>query len=492
MLKRAGNSISWQPVFAFTMFCMFLAELAGVIMPERSSLFFDAYGMLILASMAGVYLCMGRLSGLIEIKLYFAYILWLLITRWLNGDAYLDTDLPVVIEQLFCFLLFVTGTVLNEKQRDRLLSLLVLFYAGFYVVLCAAGLFATITNSSISIPPEHAVQIAIMQEKGVTSLEFTPIHRLINAARVYIAWALLVYAFAKRKNIFLRILIFLCLLLVFITIPLLHSRNIQIVMSVSCGMLALLVFMKPLFRKPNLIRIPMLTLITIAGLVFGFCSYNWSNSLVTELNEHLAPRYESHEIITEVSVSTSAQDQDTAVVAANTTDYSPDDLTEKRDISTNKTLSGRTAIWKSGLLALKHEPSIAAYGSLNDHYMDLVNDVLKKEVVPSSVTYFFHMHNMFLEVLLLAGIPGLLIILSWTVCMVIKMLRFYFSEPEDREKLPLKVLTIPIAGILTWHLAEVCIFTKEDILCKAFFLICGLFLGYFKDRFQTKTDEPIT
>ncbi len=116
--------------------------------------------------------------------------------------------------------------------------------------------------------------------------------------------------------------------------------------------------------------------------------------------------------------------------------------------------------------------------------MERSNSIRIAEVNPNDKEIKPHMHNMFMEVLMLTGIPGLIMVLFWTVPLIIRMIRFFFDRTAGI-CLAVKYLTVPLSGVLFWHLVEVGIFTKTDTFGKVFFLLCGVFLGYYRDLFPT-------
>lgn len=239
-------------------------------------------------------------------------------------------------------------------------------------------------------------------------------------------------------------------------------------------MLALLIFSSILKEWSAALRIPALTIITATAIFIGFFSYNWSNSFITGLRTFYAPRFEAY-----YSRLESKADPDIFGI-----DLSSDissDMEEQRKISANSSLTGRTDIWKSGIIAIKRNPSALLYGSISDDLMKPVNRILIEEIDPSVDKDKPHMHNMFFQILMLTGIPGLLLVFVWSGLFVPKNIRFFFLKPEGK-LISAKYLTIPIAGVFIWHLVEAGLFTKTDIFGKVFFILCGVFSGYYYDN----------
>ena len=428
-----------------------------------------------MAAAFGMILFRLLLSGIWEIRLFFAYVVWLVLTRILNGDYHLQNEFLTVMDICISFFMFACGTQLKDSQQDKFLCALVIVYSGFFVVVCLIGLFISVTNTSLCVNPDYDIWINVIYSAGTNSLVLFSENRLICASWVYIAWALLIYSFFKTKKVALRILILLSTLVVYITIPLFHSRTIQIVMAISCGMLVLLLLLRTTKRLSLSVRIPILTAITVSAIFLGFFSYNWSNSLVSVLRSNYAPRFEYF-------YTHSEQQADPRVFGIDNSKEIANNMEEQRIISTNSTLTCRTEIWKSGLIAIERDPKILAYGSLSSDLMKPVNKVLREEINPAVKKDKPHMHNMFFQILMLTGLPGLLLIVVWTAILFKKTVQYYFSEHVSI-LLSSKLLIIPITGVLVWHLVEAGLFTKTDIYGKVFFLLCGVFVSYYNDYF---------
>ena len=100
------------------------------------------------------------------------------------------------------------------------------------------------------------------------------------------------------------------------------------------------------------------------------------------------------------------------------------------------------------------------------------------------------MHNYFFQTLLQTGLPGLLLVLAWTLCLVVRMIRVYFSRAVS---VPLHIafLTIPMTGMFLYNQLEYELFPAGDSCTKAFLLIAGVFLGLYREYFPAKAKAPV-
>lgn len=95
-------------------------------------------------------------------------------------------------------------------------------------------------------------------------------------------------------------------------------------------------------------------------------------------------------------------------------------LPQERDVARNLgTFTGRTEIWASGLNAIKEKPCILLFG-MTDGQAARVPLVLNREI--------YHMHNTWLEMLLLGGVPGLVLHLWLCVLVVTRCMRLFFAK----------------------------------------------------------------
>ena len=97
---------------------------------------------------------------------------------------------------------------------------------------------------------------------------------------------------------------------------------------------------------------------------------------------------------------------------------------------------------------------------------------------------YWHMHNYLLQVLMLTGLLGLLLVAAFTVLLVVRMVRLFFS-PDPRADLSVKLLTLPLGGVLIYGMFETILFTASaderaltDFRELFFFLLAGMLLAW--------------
>ncbi len=94
------------------------------------------------------------------------------------------------------------------------------------------------------------------------------------------------------------------------------------------------------------------------------------------------------------------------------------------------------------------------------------------------------MHNYLLQVLMLTGLIGFLLVLAFSVLLVVRMLCLFFTQ-NPAATTAIKSLTLPVSGILVYGMLETVIFTASaddraltDFRELFFFLLAGVVLAY--------------
>ena len=140
-------------------------------------------------------------------------------------------------------------------------------------------------------------------------------------------------------------------------------------------------------------------------------------------------------------------------------------------------LGGRSYLWKAGIIVLGEEPERLVKGGKLEGYMDRVVEVctvLANRTVPDVNS---QMHNYLLDSLLLTGLPGALILIIFTVFLLIRMIKVFFSR-DAAVPFQLKLMVLPIAMLLVDNMMEAHIFRIALAQCLLFFFITGVFLAW--------------
>ena len=150
---------------------------------------------------------------------------------------------------------------------------------------------------------------------------------------------------------------------------------------------------------------------------------------------------------------------------------------DRRDLTESVSdASGRMDIYASTIPTFRTEPRRLLIGSYSFKMMELPQQFM---VYP-----FFHMHNLWLQVLMLTGLPGFLLVLAFCILLIWRMLRLFFSQNPAAD-IAVKILTFPLAGVMIYGMFETILFTQcaddranTDFRELFFFLLAGIVLAY--------------
>ena len=494
MVGCAAGRPSWQLGYAGGVLLLFCFQLLALLVPLRVHDLHSFYGLLVLGALSGVYLSRRFFSDGREMCVVLLWAVWCLLSRWLNRDFYLMIDSGMIANALLTVLFLSLGLQLDAVWRERFLRALTVVYAGFFLLAALAAIFVALTDTYLHIPPEN-IWITVLQENSLTTINLLSTVRLMTAERLYIAWALLLLQCFRARRAFARILLLLSMLILHFGISFCYSRTVQICFSLSCGMLAFLLCWRRLQARRGFSRLGVAILLLFVFAFAAFKSFPLFNRFTSELHSIIAPRFQqyytsrnTHPLNTEdfglilpqesiTDAVSEAAPSSTGAAAAGS------HFIDQRKIVGNFTLSERTYIWKSIVPRLRECPSILLRGQSSKQMMVYQNKYI------NTLEYKTHMHNMYLQTLMLLGLPGLLAVLVWTVLLVRKMLRCFFGR---RESVPLRaaLYSIPLAAVFVFNLLEINIFAGLDISGLVFFLLAGLFLAEVRELPADQTRSP--
>ena len=137
-IKEIRANFTWQRGYALAALSFFALVILRVLLPMRGTDLLESYGVCIIFAMLAIYFYKKGLSGPIEIKLFLAYLAWILLTRFINRDFYLLQDYDFVMTSLLCFLFFTPGLLLEGKDRELLLDAVSLIFISLFSIALQA------------------------------------------------------------------------------------------------------------------------------------------------------------------------------------------------------------------------------------------------------------------------------------------------------------------------------------------------------------------
>jgi O-antigen ligase len=272
---------------------------------------------------------------------------------------------------------------------------------------------------------------------------------------------MMVYLFFACKNKLWRIPIVIAAVLFYVAIAMEFTRTVKLITSVSAAMLLILLAYKYLPLHKLWQKAAVLVLCAALMIPLTFKSFDWTNSLMSQVSS--------------VMISETGDDgEDTAEGV---------DLSDSRNLTEDiSNLSERSQIYASFIPSLKVRPLTILIGNFSDKLMNIPNMFVDFPVP------FTHMHNFLLEVFMLTGLPGFLLVVAFCLILVVNMVKLFFTQ-DKHISLAAKTLTIPVTGILLYGMFEIVIFTEcadqrapTDMRELSFFILAAAALAYCNDR----------
>lgn len=442
--------------------------------PVRWNDLYNSYGKTLIIAMAAIYFFKRRLAGPAEVKIVILYTAWLFVTRLLNTDLYLQNELELVISRLLCCVILPVGLLLERGEREKLLDFIIAIAGAFFFVSGLLAVYACVFGVYIYIPPENAV---FGIDNNYMDNVFTYIvawgtNRTIASVWFYLGWCMMAYEFFHCKHKLWRIPICIAWFVFHLTIAFSFTRSIMLAVCGNVVMLIVLLGMRYIRTNKLVVKVIAIALVALISLPITYKSFEGLrdvsavvyNSLDTDV-ERIADEYMSR------GFRESTADGQT--------------FEDKRDLKESvSNVSQRGEIYASVIPTMKEDPMRLLIGKYSSKIMDIPN---KYQSYP-----YFHMHNFLLQTLMLTGIIGMLLALAFTVLMVVKMIRLFFSDHPEAT-LAVKTLTLPLTGIFIYGMLETILFTASaderaltDFRELCFFLIAGIFLGYYYEIFPPK------
>ena len=472
------NYTSEDRSFRRLMGCMAVALLLFYMVcpvaPLRWNDLYNSYGKILIIAMAAIYFYKCGFKGCVELRLVIAYTIWLFVTRLLNTDLYLQNELDLVISRVLCCVILPVGMLLQPRERAALLDIVIAIAGAFYLVTALMGLYASVFGVYFYLPPENVV-FGIDNTFFANAFPYIVAwesNRTISAVWFYLGWCMMAYEFFHCKNKLWRIPISITWFVFHLTLAFCFCRSLMLAVCVNVGMLLILLGMKYIKAKKLAIKAIAIALLVVISLPITYKSFELLRSGTAAIYNSLDTKVEriADEFMAESFVDGAKDGQ------------SFDDSRDLKESVSN--ISNRGEIYASVIPTFKDDPLRLLIGKYSSKIMDIPNQY-------QSFPYF-HMHNFLLQVLMLTGIIGFMLVLTFTVLMVIKMIRLFFSQHPEAT-MDVKILTLPLSGIFIYGMFEIILFTASaddraltDFRELCFFLIAGIFLAYYYQIFPAR------
>lgn len=451
--------VKFQALMIFLLVLYFIPQYALVTYWGRA---YQAWFHIAVIVLLTLYFSRRGLSGTLEVKVMLLFAVWYMFSRMIGGHIWLDDEYNGIVD-CFSYILFLSlCQLLPREGRLKLLDWLGAVIAVFYTLLALICIYAAVFQTVVPNPFE-AGTVASLDVDFTNRLYAFDRHPNICGNWFFVAAFLLIYLFFRTKKLPVRVLCALAALVNYAAVALTDSRNCKVAFAVCFGMLCGLLVLRRIAADKKARRALALVLTVLVVFVaaykgFDAALYCVNRASAASISES-SPVGEEGEYNGEIGESTEEPEE-----AAN---YSSRTLFND---------SSRFFIWKCTFEVLRRNPAILLRGSDPNHLMDPINNYVA-ELSGWSPGYA-HTHTMFLQVLMLAGIPGLLLMLAFVVLVSIRIIRLYFAPSEC---MAVKVLTLPMTGFLVYNMLDASLFYSFDLRSTLFFVLAGAVTAFSQD-----------
>jgi len=369
--------------------------------------------------------------------LAYALTVWLLAVNVINGDYGFEYNLKFCLGILASIGVGFPLFFLWDRARfDRVLTVTGGVYIFMLLALALVSLYAVATRRLLTVPFTDAV-LGIRYNR----LYVFGYHPNEVASAFSVALYLSLVFLLRSKRAWVKVLFTVTALAFYAAISLTDSRTILFTVSAACGACATLAAYGHLpVRKKAFQRLLalLLGLLVAAVLLFGF-----------------------QPTMTFVSTAGSAQAEasETAEPTATPEARQP----EARSLLENAaTLTGRTDIWKAAFTYIKQNPSVLLTGATDAVVARVPNRILGVSV--------YHFHDVWVEMLMLGGIPGFVLYLLLIVTVLIADFRLLKTAATP---LYLRFLAVATLAMMLNGVTEIYPGVSGNVMDIMFFILCG-------------------
>lgn len=432
-------AISFQTVYAAFVLMVLLMQVFFWMSPTHK----DAVSIIYLWPAAITLYCLmlyrerGRLDN--SMFALAAMVVWTFMTCILNGDYYLTYNrqfmLGVVLAVGVCY---PTLLVMTQPQRERWLNIISVVIVSVLTLLCWISFYAVLTRTLIP-SPFGGLPLGIDPANLTNRLFVFGEHPNGMACIFSIGIFLAVYLFCHTPKRWARILCIIAILSLFAIQAVTACRTVVATISIASALLAVRCVSR-LCRTPRKsLRVLFCVLAAIVVIFLVFAAYQLTVDSIKDFTARAAPEFF--------------------------------DVVEPRSFTEDLgTLNQRDEIWMAGFQKLRERPITLLIGMLDSQVSRLPGTMLGR-------TEVFHMHNVYLEILMETGLIGFGLAMWFLVTLALACIRLYF-----RAGVPFKARVLSIIPVMLMlnGMLEAYPFLGGRMMDMLFFVIAGAVIAWEK------------
>ncbi len=413
----------------------------------------------------------------VEAKLLGLFWVWFCLAKILNGDGTLTENYYLVISLAVCFSCVSVGLAASKKQREVFLDWFSIAVGLFYAIVGIVCLYCMLSGKTVLNPISGDIIAQRFAEEQVVRLDLFNSHPNKTGGIFLVPFCLMLIQLFRCENRFWRIPTGLAALEFYLCIGLTYSRSCMAAASICAALLIIALVLKRIPAEKLFARILAVVLLAMLVTPLFYMSFSWSTGLFGKA----ANAYHSQEEI--VTAQPETENGATDIIQNEPKDQSTEStgtgaghsFEDNRNLGKQvKTLNGRTRLLEAIVVAYKEHPLYMLLGTNDDTMLRYADQLRYGNNYREELRYYNHMHNFLLQVLMMTGIPGFLLVLAFVVLLLLRMIRLFFSRKTD---LPEILLVCPPAGLLVHFMLEAGLFTAIDVRSLFFFLISGFVIG---------------
>ncbi len=442
-----------------------------------------------------------------EFWVFLANAVWMLVSRFLLGVSVSSHFNDLVLFALFMFLIFATGISLTGAWRQRLLTSMMLEIVGATTVWSLAGL-VTVVQGAYARGFEW---ITILPENGAARdlyITFFDINRNVTAPYFLVAVGLLINRCvgcrSRGQRSLWRAVAAFYIPLSCMAMALQDCRSAMVGLALLLSVTVACVGACWVKGQPNNharhMAAPkagrLVSRYALRGIFLFVCmavvilgSNQFADTLFERAVEQASTRVDGSSHTVSVDDTFVSDDSGETSAFALTQDHEK----EVHPLGHNSwwgivKLSGRTYIWAAIIPTLRDNPRMLLLGSPPDIEMQAINEHVVREY-GSSMTYP-HMHNVYFQQLVCAGLPGLVLYLVLTLLLLRRMPACMRHEAGCGTK-PMSILSFLLVAVLLYGMMEPLLSPRIPLVTILFCSIAGIFVAESEEMAGEKTEQSI-
>ena len=463
--RNPRATLGWQQFLAFAVFIVFVYHLLHYVHPDIWEQIYCVYYMFLIPALIAFYFTRRRLDGPVELKLFILYWVWIFFSRLLNRDFFLTRDGDMVLNMGLSCVMMAVCILLKGKDRQRFLDWISIAVCGFYSMLSVCGLYAVLFRKELSNPLTGGSLCGFWYTGGLARLQLLGKHANEVAVWFFLGFFLLMYLFFRHKSLLWRVPIVTAAVTNYINLCMTFSRSNRVAFSVCFSLLIMMVILQRLSgakRDRQLLATLGMLLILFP---LSYKSFDLTADIIYKASSALADTKQA-DAMEQKAVAVSPVVVKQLAAEVNSAPAVQGGYSDDRGFSD----SGRFEIYKTILPTIHQEPLRLLRGCLCMDVMKIANTLLPTQVP--------HYHNTFLQVLCIAGLPGLLLTLLFCALLAVKIILLFFSNVP----LEIKALTLLLIGLFIYNMLEVSLFVAADTRAFTAYIVAGAVIAYENER----------